>query len=336
MSVLVTGGAGYIGSHTCVELLNSGYSIVVADDLSNSSEESLKRIRKITGKDFTFYKTDITDRKSLELIFKKENIDSVIHFAGFKSVGESVAMPLKYYYNNLLGAINLCLIMKEKGVKKLVFSSSATVYGKTKKVPIEENASLSAINPYGSTKLMIEQILSNLYKSDKKWCIAVLRYFNPVGAHESGLIGEDPRGIPNNLFPNIAQAAAGKQKKLKIWGGDYPTRDGTGERDYIHVVDLAAGHIKALDKIYSSSGLMIYNLGTGKGYTVIETIKKFSQVSGKKIEYEIAQRRPGDTARGFADPTKAQKELGWRAEKELEEMCASLWNWQINNPNGYE
>lgn len=335
MAVLVTGGAGYIGSHTCVELLEAGYNIVVVDSLINSKEESLKRIKEITGRDFKFFKVDLLDRKQLELIFKQQNIDSVIHFAGLKAVGESVSIPLSYYHNNITGTIILCETMQKYNVKNLVFSSSATVYGDPHKVPIKEDFPLSATNPYGRSKLIIEQILKDLHISDPTWNIALLRYFNPIGAHPSGRIGEDPDGIPNNLVPYIAQVAVGKLEKLNVFGNDYPTSDGTGVRDYIHVVDLSTGHLKALEKLKSDPGVVVYNLGTGQGYSVFEIIDAFEQASGKTIPCEVVERRPGDIAECYADPSKAKTELGWSAERGIAEMCKDSWRWQYNNPSGY-
>jgi UDP-glucose 4-epimerase len=336
MSILVTGGAGYIGSHTCVELLNAGYDIVVVDNFSNSKPEALKRVGEITGKEFKFYEVDILDREGLEKVFSENNIEAVIHFAGLKAVGESVEIPLKYYHNNITGTIILCEVMQKYGVKKMVFSSSATVYGNPKSVPITEDFPLSATNPYGRTKLMIEEILRDVYISDNNWSIALLRYFNPIGAHESGRIGEDPNGIPNNLMPYITQVAVGKREKLNIFGNDYDTHDGTGVRDYIHVVDLAKGHLKALEKIMGTKGIEVYNLGTGVGYSVLDVVKNFEKATGQKIPYVITERRPGDIDKCYADPTKAYKELGWKAEKNLEDMCRDAWNWQKNNPNGYD
>ncbi len=336
MAVLVTGGAGYIGSHTCVELLNEGYEVVVIDNLSNSSEKSLERVTEITGKQLTFYKADLLDREAIEDIFNNENIDSLIHFAGLKAVGESVSKPLEYYYNNITGTLILCDLMRKYGVKNLVFSSSATVYGNPKTVPIREDFPLSVTNPYGRTKLMIEEILRDLYVSDNSWNIVLLRYFNPVGAHISGRIGEDPRDIPNNLVPYITQVAVGKLDALGVFGNDYDTPDGTGVRDYIHVVDLAKGHLKALEKLKESNGVLTYNLGTGKGYSVLDMLKSFEKVCGKPIKYKIMPRRPGDIATCYADPTKAREELGWEAEKGLQEMCEDSWRWQKNNPNGYD
>lgn len=336
MAILVTGGAGYIGSHTCVELLNEGYEVIVVDNLSNSSEKSLERVEDITGKKLTFYKADLLDREAIDRIFKKENIDSVIHFAGLKAVGESVSKPLEYYYNNIVGTLVLCDLMRKYGVKDLVFSSSATVYGNPKTVPIREDFPLSVTNPYGRTKLMIEEILRDLHVSDSTWNIVILRYFNPVGAHKSGQIGENPRDIPNNLVPYITQVAVGKLDSLGVFGNDYDTPDGTGVRDYIHVVDLAKGHLKALGKLRDKKGVLTYNLGTGNGYSVLDMLKSFEKVCGKPIKYKIMPRRPGDIATCYADPTKAREELGWVAEKGLQEMCEDSWRWQKSNPNGYE
>ncbi|GAA0181212.1 UDP-glucose 4-epimerase GalE [Clostridium sediminicola] len=335
MVILVTGGAGYIGSHTCVELLKEGYEIIIVDNLINSNIEALSRVKKITGKDFKFYEVDLLDKKALEDIFKSNNIDSVIHFAGLKAVGESVTIPLKYYNNNIISTLNLCEIMKKYNVNNLVFSSSATVYGDPHTVPINEEFPLSATNPYGRTKLMIEEILRDLYKSDSSWNIGILRYFNPVGAHESGMIGEDPNGIPNNLVPYISQVAVGKLKKLSVFGSDYETHDGTGVRDYIHVVDLAIGHLKTLQKLNSNPGIVTYNLGTGKGYSVLEMIEAFQKESSKDISYEFVDRRPGDIAACYADNTLAKKELGFEAIKTLDDMCRDSWRWQSKNPNGY-
>ncbi|KLO24330.1 UDP-galactose-4-epimerase [Marinitoga sp. 1197] len=336
MAILITGGAGYIGSHACIEFLNAGYKIVVLDNFSNSKPEVLNRIKEITGKDFKFYEIDLLNKKDVEKIFDENQIDAVIHFAGLKAVGESVAIPLKYYHNNITGTLNLLEIMKEKNVKKIVFSSSATVYGNPEKVPITEDAPLSATNPYGRTKLFIEEILKDLYISDNEWSIALLRYFNPIGAHESGKIGEDPNGIPNNLMPYITQVAVGKREKLYVFGNDYNTHDGTGVRDYIHVVDLVIGHIKALEKIMNEEGVKVYNLGTGVGYSVLDVVKAFEKANNIKIPYEITNRRPGDVDQIYADPTKALKELGWKAERNLVDMCRDSWNWQKNNPNGYD
>ncbi|NOU97323.1 UDP-glucose 4-epimerase GalE [Paenibacillus sp. LMG 31456] len=335
MAILVTGGAGYIGSHTCVELLNAGYEIVVVDNLSNSSLESLNRVKQITGKNFQFYKLDLIDRDGLDMVFSQNPIDAVIHFAGLKAVGESVNLPLSYYHNNITGTLVLCELMKKYDVDKLVFSSSATVYGMPESVPISENFQLTATNPYGRTKLMVEEILIDLYKSDTNWGIALLRYFNPIGAHKSGLIGEDPGGIPNNLMPYITQVAIGKLEQLNIYGNDYYTVDGTGVRDYIHVVDLAIGHLRALEKVMATTGVDAYNLGTGRGCSVLELIAAFEQVSGRKISYTVSERRPGDVGECYADPSKASMELGWTAVKGIEEMCEDSWRWQSNNPNGY-
>lgn len=334
-NILVTGGAGYIGSHTVIELLNEGYGAVVLDNLCNSSEESLKRVEKITSKKVKFYKGDIRDEKIYEKIFAENEISATIHFAGLKAVGESCRIPLEYYDNNIYGTIVLLKAMNKAGVKKILFSSSATVYGVPERLPLTEDCRLSAINPYGATKLYIEGMLQDLQRSDPEWNVMLLRYFNPVGAHESGLIGEDPKGIPNNLMPFIAQVASGKLKKLKVFGNDYPTPDGTGVRDYIHVVDLAKGHVAAL-KGYKSAGAHICNLGTGKGYSVLEMVHAFEKACGKPIPYEIAPRRPGDTAECYASAEKAKNDLGWTAKLGLDEMCASVWKWQSGNPNGYE
>lgn len=336
MSILVTGGAGYIGSHTVLELLNSGHEVVVVDNLCNSKEESLKRVQEITGKKIKFYKVDILDREALEEIFKKEKIEAVIHFAGLKAVGESVTMPIRYYYNNITGTLILCEIMNKYNVKNIVFSSSATVYGDPKSVPITEDFPLSATNPYGRSKLMIEEILGDLYKADESWNIIILRYFNPIGAHESGRIGEDPNGIPNNLIPYISKVAVGKLDYLRVFGGDYNTKDGTGVRDYIHVVDLAIGHLKSLEKLKENTGLHVYNLGTGTGYSVLDMVKAFSKAADKEIPYKITDRRPGDIAKCYADPVKALNEIGWVAKRGIDKMCADSWRWQFNNPNGYE
>ena len=333
--ILVTGGAGYIGSHTVVELLEAGYEVSVIDSLCNSSAEALKRVEKITGKKVSFYEDDIRDRKALDQIFGREEPFAVIHFAGLKAVGESVEKPLMYYENNIGGTLTLLEAMTAAGCKNMVFSSSATVYGKPKSVPIREDFPTSFTNPYGATKLMIEDILKDIYKADKTWNVILLRYFNPIGAHESGLIGEDPKGIPNNLLPYIAQVATGRLKKVSVFGNDYDTKDGTGVRDYIHVVDLAKGHIKALEKIEETPGLKTYNLGTGKGYSVLEIIEAFKKASGRDIPYEFAPRRSGDIDMCYADPSLAYEELGWRAEYGIEKMCADTWRWQSANPNGY-
>lgn len=336
MAILVTGGAGYIGSHTCLELLKAGYEVVVVDNLCNSSEEAVKRVEKISGKPVKFYQADILDREALEKIFESETIDSVIHFAGLKAVGESVAKPLEYYYNNITGTLVLCDVMRKHGVKNIVFSSSATVYGDPAFVPITEECPKGTItNPYGQTKSMLEQILTDFHVADPEWNVVLLRYFNPIGAHESGMIGEDPKGIPNNLVPYIAQVAVGKLPCLGVFGNDYPTHDGTGVRDYIHVVDLAVGHVKALKKIEEKAGVCIYNLGTGKGYSVLDVVKAYEKACGKEIKYEIKPRRPGDIAICYADATKAKEELGWVAERGIEEMCADSWRWQSMNPDGY-
>ncbi len=336
MPILITGGAGYIGSHTCVELLNNGFELIVVDNLSNSKYESLKRVQQITGKQIKFYEIDLLNLEQLDQVFSENQIEAVIHFAGLKAVGESVVKPLVYYHTNVTSTLNLCMTMQKYHVKKLVFSSSATVYGIPKQVPLTEDSPLSATNPYGRTKLMIEEILQDLYSSDSEWSIALLRYFNPIGAHKSGLIGEDPSGIPNNLMPFILQVATGKLKELKVFGADYPTADGTGERDYLHILDLAIGHLKALDKIMTNTGIDAYNLGTGKGYSVFEIITAFEKVSGKKIPYSIVERRSGDIAVSYTDPSKAKENLGWATEKNIEEMCADAWEWQSNNINGYE
>lgn len=337
MTILVTGGAGYIGSHTCIELINAGYDVVVLDNLCNSSKESLKRVEKIVGKPIKFYEADIRDEEALNEIFAKESIDAVIHFAGLKAVGESVAKPMEYYDNNITGTLVLCRAMRNAGVKNIIFSSSATVYGDPAFIPItEECPKGQCTNPYGWTKSMLEQILTDIHTADPEWNVVLLRYFNPVGAHKSGTIGEDPKGIPNNLMPYISQVAVGKLECLGVFGDDYDTPDGTGVRDYIHVVDLAIGHVKALKKIEDKSGVSIYNLGTGNGYSVLDMAKAFGKACGKEIQYQIKPRRPGDIATCYADPTKAKEELGWVAERGLEEMCEDSWRWQSNNPNGYE
>jgi UDP-glucose 4-epimerase len=336
MRALITGGAGYIGSHTCVELLEAGYELVVVDNLVNSSVEAIRRVEEITGKPVEFHQVDLLDREALSAVFDRAPVDSVIHFAGLKAVGESVAQPLRYYHNNITGTLILCEVMAAHNVKKLVFSSSATVYGDPSRVPITEDFPLSATNPYGRSKLMIEEILRDLYVSDSTWNIAILRYFNPVGAHKSGRIGEAPNGIPNNLVPYIAQVAVGKLPQLSVYGGDYPTPDGTGVRDYIHVVDLAQGHLAALAKLESNPGVVTYNLGTGRGNSVLEMIAAFEKAAGKPIPYKIVARRPGDIAACYADPAKANRELGWAATRGIDEMCADVWRWQSANPNGYE
>ncbi len=337
MRVLVTGGAGYIGTHTCVELLMAGYEVIIADNLCNSKETAVERVKKITGKSVKFYKLDLLDRDSFEKVFIDENIDCVIHFAGLKAVGESVSIPLKYYHNNLTGTFILCELMQKYGVKNLVFSSSATVYGDPVSVPISEDFSLSATNPYGKTKLMIEDILKDLHFADNSWNIALLRYFNPIGAHISGIIGEDPNGIPNNLVPYITQVAVGKHKEVRVFGNDYDTVDGTGVRDYIHVVDLAKGHVKAIEKLARDHiGIRPYNLGTGAGYSVLQMIRAFSKACGKDIRYKIVGRRPGDIAACYACTDRARAELNWVAEKGIDEMCADSWRWQSQNPEGYK
>ncbi|MBQ4888535.1 UDP-glucose 4-epimerase GalE [Shewanella sp. MMG014] len=335
MSVLITGGAGYIGSHTIVELLNIGTDVVVIDNLSNSSLESLSRVKSITAQQVTFYEGDILDKALLRKIFSENNIEAAIHFAGLKAVGESVEQPLKYYTNNVTGTIVLCEVMAEFGIKNLVFSSSATVYGDPASLPILESFPASATNPYGQSKLVVEYILADLHHSDPSWNIACLRYFNPVGAHDSGLIGEDPNDIPNNLMPFISQVAIGKREKLMVFGDDYATPDGTGVRDYIHVVDLAVGHLKALDKLKTNCGLVTYNLGTGQGYSVLEMVKAFEKASNKKIKYDIVARRPGDIGACYADPKKAKIELNWAATHNLDDMVNSSWKWQSQNPKGY-
>lgn len=335
MKVLVTGGAGFIASHTNVELLNAGYDIVVIDNLVNSSKESLHRVEKLTGKQIPFYEEDICNEKALEEIFKKEQVDAVIHFAGLKAVGESCEKPLEYFENNLCGTICLLKMMKRYRVKSLVFSSSATVYGLPESVPITEDFPLSVSNPYGRTKLMIEDMLRDIYQSDSSWNIAILRYFNPIGAHESGEIGEDPNGIPNNLLPYVSKVASGELECVRVFGNDYHTPDGTGVRDYIHVVDLAIGHIRALEKLQQNSGLVTYNLGTGIGYSVLDIIHNFEKACKKQIPYKIVERRPGDIDICYADAAKAKKELGWEAVRDINKMCEDAWRWQSKNPNGY-
>ena len=334
--VLITGGAGYIGSHTVVELLNEGYEVVIVDNLSNSSVLVLDRIKKITNKDFKFYNIDVTDKKSFRRVFEENNIDSIIHFAALKSVGESVEKPLEYYNNNLVGALVVFELMMEFNINNFVFSSSATVYGKPKSCPIKEDFPLSTTNPYGATKLMIEDIMRDLSKANEELNLVILRYFNPIGAHISGIIGEDPNGIPNNLMPYITKVAIGELEQLSIFGDDYNTPDGTGVRDYIHVVDLAKGHLAALRKLDENPGLETYNLGTGQGYSVLDLVKSFERINHIEIPYQIASRRPGDIDMCYADPTKAYKELGWKAEYGIEKMCEDSWRWQNNNPRGYE
>ncbi len=336
MAVLVTGGAGYIGSHTCVELLNSGYDVVVMDNLYNSNKKALDRVEQITGKKLKFYEVDMLDADGVNQIFENEKIDSVIHFAGYKAVGESVRKPLEYYHNNITGTLTLCDAMRKHGVKKIIFSSSATVYGDPAFVPITEDCPKGKItNPYGQTKGMLEQILTDLHVSDPEWNVVLLRYFNPIGAHKAGIIGEDPKGIPNNLVPYIAQVAVGKLEKLGVFGNDYNTPDGTGVRDYIHVVDLAVGHVKAMKKFEEKPDVYIYNLGTGNGYSVLQVLHAFEKACGKTLPYEIKPRRAGDIATCYADPSKAKRELGWEAQYGIDEMCADSWRWQSQNPNGY-
>lgn len=337
MRILVTGGAGYIGSHTCVELLDAGHEVVIVDNLSNSSEIAVERIGKITGKTPKFYKADILDKDALNKIFDNEKVDAVIHFAGLKAVGESVRKPLEYYNNNITGTLNLCAVMRDHNVKNIIFSSSATVYGCPEKVPVtEETPKGQCTNPYGWTKSMLEQILTDLHTADAEWNVVLLRYFNPIGAHESGLIGEDPKGIPNNLVPYVAQVAVGKLEKIKICGDDYDTPDGTGVRDYIHVVDLAKGHVMALKKFEMKPEVSIYNLGTGNGYSVKQVVAAFSKACGKELPFEIVERRPGDIATNYSNPDKAWRELGWKAEKNIDDMCADTWKWQSMNPEGYK
>ena len=337
MKVLVTGGAGYIGSHTCVELLNAGYEVVVLDNLCNSDREAVRRVEKITGRSLVFEIADVRDKAALERIFSAHAIDAVIHFAGLKAVGESVTQPLRYYQNNVEGTLTLCEVMAAHNVFNFVFSSSATVYGDPHTVPINESFPLSATNPYGRSKLMVEEVLQDLGKSDARWNVALLRYFNPVGAHHSGLIGEDPNGIPNNLMPYVTQVAVGKLEQLSVYGNDYPTTDGTGVRDYIHVVDLALGHLKALDKLATTAGgVVAYNLGTGQGYSVLQMIRALEEASGKTVKYKIVGRRPGDIASCYADPAFAASELNWRAERGVADMARDAWKWQSLNPQGYK
>ncbi len=338
MTILVTGGAGFIGSHTCVELLNAGYDIVIVDNLYNSSEKSLDRVKELTGKEFAFYPYDIRDKENMRKIFENHKIDACIHFAGLKAVGESVRKPLEYYDNNIGGTLALCEVMREYGCKKIVFSSSATVYGSSNISPLKEDMKTGGTtNPYGTTKYMIEIILDDFHKGDNEWAVTLLRYFNPIGAHKSGRIGENPNGIPNNLMPYITQVAIGKLPYLNVFGDDYDTHDGTGVRDYIHVVDLAIGHVKAVDKILKDEpAVNVYNLGTGNGYSVLDIVKAFEQASGQKIEYKIAPRRPGDLDVCYSDASKAFNELGWKADRGLLEMCEDSWRWQSNNPNGFD
>ncbi len=335
MNILVTGGAGYIGSHTCALLLEHGYDLIVVDNLCNSKEESLRRVQQLTEKQLTFYKVDLLDRASLDAVFTRHPIDTVIHFAGFKAPGESVIIPLQYFNNNLCGTLSLLDVMKQHEVKNLVFSSSATVYDARKEPPYRETDPLAVINPYGRTKLTIEDMLRDLAHAEPDWNIALLRYFNPVGAHPSGQIGEDPSGIPNNLMPYIAQVVVGRHPYVRVWGNDYPTPDGTCLRDYIHVMDLAEGHIKAMDKLSSKPGLVTYNLGTGHGYSVLEVIKAFEKACGRPIPYQVMSRREGDSPRSFSDPSKANQELKWRANKTLDDMCLDAWRWQSLNPQGF-
>ncbi len=335
MKILVTGGAGYIGSHTCVELLNAGYEVVVVDNLSNSSEVALDRVREITGRSLTFYALDIRDADGMTKVFAAHKVDAVIHFAGLKAVGESVEQALKYYQNNVQGTLTLCDVMQQHGVFSLVFSSSATVYGDPDTVPITEDFPLSATNPYGRSKLIVEEILRDLYVSNNQWNIALLRYFNPAGAHHSGRIGEDPADIPNNLMPYVSQVAVGRLQRLSVFGDDYPTSDGTGVRDYIHVVDLSLGHLKAVEKLQSNPGVVTYNLGTGQGYSVLEMVKAFEKATNREVPYEIVARRPGDIAVCYADPALAKSDLGWVAEKSIDAMVEDAWRWQSENPEGY-
>lgn len=335
MSILLTGGAGFIGSHTCLELLQAGYDVVVVDNLSNSNPESLNRVMEIVGKPLRFYNVDLLDFDGLGHVFVEHEIEAVIHFAGYKSVDESVRDPLSYYHNNITGTLILLDIMQMFGVKKFVFSSSATVYGYPERVPVKEEESLKATNPYGRTKQMIEVILNDLIAADPSWSISLLRYFNPVGAHPSGRIGEDPKGVPNNIMPYLTQVAVGKLQTLRVFGSDYPTADGTGVRDYIHVVDLAKGHLKALERSLHTQGITAYNLGTGTGYSVLELVRTFEKIANRKVPYQLVDRRPGDVAISYADPRKAERELGWKAEKDLEAMCIDAWRWQSHNPRGY-
>ena len=335
MQILVTGGAGFIGSHTVLELLNKDHEVIVIDNLSNSKYESLERVQRIAGRSITFYEVDLLNKARVDEIFASSSVDAVIHFAAYKAVGESVAKPMMYYENNITSTLNLIEVMNKHNVKNLVFSSSATVYGDPDHVPLSEDDALNGTNPYGRTKLFSEFILKDLASADSSWNIALLRYFNPVGAHISGEIGEDPNGIPNNLMPYITQVAVGKREKLSVFGGDYPTHDGTGVRDYIHVVDLAMGHISAIHKLLNNPGLVVYNLGTGVGYSVLDVIKAFEKASGKEINYEIVDRRPGDAAECYSDVTKAKQEMGWTAKYGLKEICEDAWRWQSQNPNGY-
>ena len=337
MTILVTGGSGYIGSHTCVELLNAGYDVVVVDNLYNSSEKALERVKEITGKDLTFYKADILDRDAMNQVFEENKIDAVIHFAGLKAVGESVSKPIEYYHNNMTGTLILTDVMRKHGCKNIIFSSSATVYGDPAMIPItEECPKGQPTNPYGWTKSMLEQVLTDIHTSDPEWNVILLRYFNPIGAHKSGLIGEDPKGIPNNLLPYVAQVAIGKLECLGVFGDDYHTPDGTGVRDYIHVVDLAVGHVKAIEKLKDKDGVSIYNLGTGNGYSVLDVVHAFEEACGHPIKYVIKARRPGDIDMCYCNPEKAKNELGWTAQYGIKEMCQDSWRWQSQNPNGYD
>ena len=336
MSILVTGGAGYIGSHTCVELLEAGYEVVVVDNLYNASPKAIERVEEITGKKVTFYEADLLDKEALDKIFDAHDIDAVIHFAGYKAVGESVQKPIEYYHNNMTGTLILCDVMRNHDVKNIVFSSSATVYGDPAQIPITENCPKGTpTNPYGWTKSMLEQVLTDIHTSDNEWNVILLRYFNPIGAHKSGIIGEDPKGIPNNLVPYIAQVAVGKRAALGVFGNDYDTPDGTGVRDYIHVVDLAIGHVKAIEKIKQNPGVEVYNLGTGNGYSVLQVVEAFGKACGNPIPYEIKPRREGDIATCYCDPQKAKEDLGWTAQYGVDEMCQDTWRWQSGNPNGY-
>ena len=335
MSILVTGGAGYIGSHTCLVLLEAGHEVVVADNLCNSKEESLRRVQELTGKPITFYQVDVTDEAAVEKIFTEQQIDGVIHFAGLKAVGESVEQPVRYYYNNVVSTLTLCNVMKRHGVNKFVFSSSATVYGENAIPFVETMDLLPTTNPYGETKVMSERILKDVANVEPDWSVALLRYFNPIGAHESGRIGEDPQGIPNNLMPYITQVASGKRDHLRVWGNDYPTVDGSGVRDYIHVMDLAIGHVKALEKLCEEKGVLIYNLGTGSGVSVLQLVHAFEKANDLTIPYKIYDRRAGDIAEFYADASKAEREMGWKATRTIEDMCRDAWNWQRQNPQGY-
>lgn len=336
MAILITGGAGYIGSHTMVEFLNAGRDLVVVDNFVNSKPCALERVKKITGKDFKFFEVDLLDKEALERVVRENEIDSCIHFAGLKAVGESCAKPLLYYHNNITGTLNLCEVLQKYNAKKIVFSSSATVYGNPASVPITENFPLSTTNPYGETKLMIERILKDLYAADPEWSVSVLRYFNPIGAHKSGLIGEDPQGIPNNLLPYITQVAAGRRECLSVFGNDYKTHDGTGVRDYIHVVDLAKAHLKAIERAETITGIEYFNIGTGVGYSVLDIVHAYEKATGIKINYKIVDRRPGDIDECYADPKKAADILGWKAEYNIEDMCRDSYNWQLKNPKGYD